>query len=93
MLDPDETPTGLSTVATVGLLILAIGVLAAVGAWLWAWYQGRNAAAVGAAGRGRRYWRRGRCTGAEAGTAGAAGAAGAAAAAESEPPEEPDPPA
>ena len=34
-------PAGLSTFATIGLLILAIGGLAAVSAWLWAWYQAR----------------------------------------------------
>ena len=36
--------------AGAGLLILAIGVLAALGAWLWTWYQGRSATAAGAAG-------------------------------------------
>ena len=38
----DPEPAGLSTVTTVGLLILAIGALAAVSAWLLAWYRGRQ---------------------------------------------------
>jgi hypothetical protein len=36
---PDDSPAGLSSVALVGLLVLAIGALAAVGAWLLNWYR------------------------------------------------------
>ena len=43
---PDAEPAGLSTFATIGLLILAIGGLAAVAAWLYAWYQAREDAGV-----------------------------------------------
>jgi hypothetical protein len=38
-VQPDPSPTGLSTVAIVGLLVLAIAALAAVGAWLVNWYR------------------------------------------------------
>ena len=41
-VDIDDSPAGLSNVALVGLLILAIGALVAVSAWLYAWYQGRQ---------------------------------------------------
>jgi len=38
-VQPDQSPAGLSTVAIVGLLVLAIAALAAVGAWLVNWYR------------------------------------------------------
>jgi hypothetical protein len=38
----EPAPTGLSNVALVGLLVLAIAALAAVVAWLYDWYQKRS---------------------------------------------------
>jgi hypothetical protein len=39
---PDPSPAGLSTVAIIGLLVLAIAALAAVGAWLLNWYRAQH---------------------------------------------------